>query len=255
MRFFCFSTRSGHLGKIILPSYYQFCFQGKSMGGHASTPLLTFLERDAESDLPSIPLTHEITTETTSHFSPGSEKSTLPKPWLARQFASSVEMPSRCHEPQHPDGPTCRFRHSLISRVRERGKELTGRKTHVELRRWDAKEQRVYFQCVSSCPAYVCATPKKKKKKAFELATGFFGLKVNVARHSESAFGTRCKLARSFPSGCRWDWCIQYLLTHKEDGIPNGSLPARKPPMDHRHLYYSLYHLQWDGENTLISSV
>lgn len=82
---------------------------------------------------------------------------------LARSgsFSSSVEMASHRHQPQHADGPTCSFHHSLIwGGYRQEGK-------HTRCS-WlsTAKEQGVYFQCVSSCPAYVCATPKK----SFELA-------------------------------------------------------------------------------------
>lgn len=82
-----------------------------------------------------------IPTVTSSHFSPGSEKSMIPKSWRSGNFARSVEMASRCHQPPYPGGQRAVFRHSLIRGGLGGGKEKNRQEGKHTLR-CDARLQR-----------------------------------------------------------------------------------------------------------------
>lgn len=177
--------------------------------------MLTVLERDAspnlESALPLVSLTNTITTVTSSHFSPPSEKSRLPKSW--QRWNGKSLSPAAA-----PWWATAQFSPFFnLGWGRERGKKQTGRKTCAERRRSTAKEHGVYFQCVSSLPAYVCAT----RKNLLSWQQDFLCIGVNVwlGRRSTCWICAWNSVCNRSPSGCRWYWCVQHTLTYEEDSL------------------------------------
>lgn len=238
--------------------------------------MLTVLECDAspdsESDLPLVPLTNTITTVTSSHFSPGSEKSRLPKSWRARAICRQRWNGESLSPDAAPWWAKAQFSPLFNLGGRERGVwEEKNRQEGKHTRRCDARLQRsreFIFSVFHHARLMFVQLQKKKNLSSWQ--RDFFLLKSEcLVVTSLNMLDLRLELnAKQLTAAPVVAGGIDAFSTHlliRKTPLPDVYLlpsniveacnlateASNGPPL----FFNSLYDLEFDGESTSLSSM